>query len=71
MTCRTLDDFYHVDRRTFERQYKEILSGYREWDELDHADKWLVFPENICPNIAIDESRFCRRSHSGPVRFNA
>ena len=33
-TCRTLDDFYHVDRRTFEKQYKEILSGYREWGEL-------------------------------------
>ena len=45
VTFRTLDDFYHVDRRTFEKQYKEILSGYREWRDLDHADKWLVFPE--------------------------
>ena len=49
VTCRTLDDFYHVDRRTFEKQYKEILSGYREWRDLGHADKWLVFPENIGP----------------------
>jgi transposase len=56
VTCRTLDDFYHVDRRTFEKQYKEILSGYREWRDLGHADKWLVFPENIGPNVAIDES---------------
>jgi transposase len=56
VTCRTLDDFYHVDRRTFEKQYKEILSGYREWRDLDHADKWLLFPENIGPNVAIDES---------------
>jgi len=31
VTCRTLGDFYHVDKHTFEKQYKDILSGYREW----------------------------------------
>ena len=56
MTCRTLETFYHINAHTFEKQYKEILSGYREWDELDHADKWLLFPENIGPHLAIDES---------------
>lgn len=25
-------------------------------DQLWHADKWLLFPENICPKLAIDES---------------
>ena len=47
VTCRTLDDFYHIDCRTFDKQYKEVLSGYRSWSEIGHADKWLVFPENI------------------------
>lgn len=56
VTCRTLETFYHINAHTFEKQYKEILSGYREWDELDHADKWLLFPENIGPHLAIDES---------------
>ncbi len=56
MTCRTLEDFYHVDARTFEKQYKEILSGFREWDQLVHADQWLLFPDNIGPRLAIDES---------------
>lgn len=56
VTCRTLDDFYHIDCRTFDKQYKEVLSGYRSWSEIGHADKWLVFPENIGPNLAIDES---------------
>lgn len=54
--CRTLETFYHINAHTFEKQYKEILSGYREWDEPDHADKWLLFPENIGPRLAIDES---------------
>ena len=56
VTCRTLDDFYHIDASTFEKQYKDVLSGYRNWEELSHAEEWLVFPENIGPNLAIDET---------------
>ena len=56
MTCRTLETFYHIDAHTFEKQYKETLSGFRDWDQLDHADSWLLFPENIGPRLAIDES---------------
>jgi transposase len=56
VNCRTLEQFYHVDAKTLERQYKDFLSGYRTWEGLDHADKWLVYPENIGPNLAIDET---------------
>lgn len=56
MTCRTLEDFYGIDGHTFERQYKETLSNFREWDQLEHADKWLLFPDNMGPRLAIDES---------------
>lgn len=56
MTCHTLEDFYHIDGHTFEKQYKEVLSGFRQWDQLDHAEEWLLFPDNIGPRLAIDES---------------
>lgn len=56
VTCRTLEEYYHVNGHTFEKQYKEILSGFREWDQLEHADEWLLFHENIGPRLAIDES---------------
>ena len=56
VTCHTLEEFYHVDTRTFEKQYKEVLSGFRRWDQLEHADEWLLFPDNIGPRLAIDES---------------
>ena len=55
-TCRTLEEYYHVNANTLEKQYKDVLSGYRTWPELDHADDWLVFPENIGPRLAIDET---------------
>ena len=56
MTCRTLEEFYHIDCHTFEKQYKEVLSGFRRWEQLKHADQWLLFPDNIGPRLAIDES---------------
>lgn len=56
VTCRTLEEFYHIDSHTFEKQYKECLSGYRNWEQLEHADEWLLFADNIGPRLAIDES---------------
>ena len=56
MTCHTLENFYHIVRHTFEKQYKEVLSGFRKWDQLEHADEWLLFPDNIGKRLAIDES---------------
>lgn len=56
VTCRTLETFYHINAHTFEKQYKETLSGFRDWEQLGHADTWLLFPENIGPHLAIDES---------------
>ena len=56
VTCRTLEEFYHIDGHTFEKQYKEVLSGFREWDQLDHAEEWLLFPDNVGPRLAIDET---------------
>lgn len=55
MTCRTLEEFYRIDAHTFEKQYKETLSGFRQWEQLGHADEWLLFPDNIGPRLAIDE----------------
>lgn len=56
MTCRTLEEFYHIDGHQFEKQYKEVLSGYKDWDQFEHAESWLLFPENIGISLAIDET---------------
>ena len=56
MTCRSFEEYYHIDGHTLEKQYKEVLSGYRSWEQLDHADEWMLFPDNIGPRLAIDES---------------
>jgi len=45
-----------LNGRTLEKQYKEHLSGFREWIHLDHCEDWLLFPENMGPRLSIDET---------------
>ena len=55
----SLERYYYVDGHSLERQYREHLSGYYDWKETGegrHAEKWLVFPENIGPRMGIDET---------------
>ena len=52
----SLEKYYHINGDQFERQYKEHLSGFMEWEEASHASDWLVFPENFSPRMSIDET---------------
>ena len=56
ITARSLEIFYQIDGDLFERQYKESLSTYNSWDQVSHADKWLLFSENIGTHMSIDET---------------
>jgi transposase len=31
------------------------LSGFKDWDQKDHAEKWIIFPENIGRQLSLDE----------------
>lgn len=41
--------------KEFEKQYKDHLSGFHQWEQKDHAEQWIVFEENIGPHLSIDE----------------
>lgn len=46
---------HQLTPKGFEKQYKNHLSGFKDWDQKEHADRWLLFPENIGKQISIDE----------------
>lgn len=46
---------FKIDGDTLENNYKEHLSGFREWDQLAHADNWLLLVENMGEHMNIDE----------------
>jgi transposase len=43
-----------------EHQYREHLSGYRKWEQLPHAEDWILYPRNIGSYIGIDEVALSR-----------
>ena len=55
VSCRSLSTYYHVDGKQLEDQYRRHLSGFFSWDQLGHAEDWILFKENIGSHLSIDE----------------
>lgn len=39
-----------------EEQYAVHLSEFRDWNQLSHAEDWVLFPENTGSHLSIDET---------------
>uniref|UniRef100_UPI0040589808 ISAon1 family transposase n=1 Tax=Flavobacterium davisii TaxID=2906077 RepID=UPI0040589808 len=38
-----------------QRHYKKKVSGFNEWEQKNHAEEYLIYPQNIGEYISIDE----------------
>lgn len=47
--------YYQVKSKTLQKHYKHQVSGYHHWEQKQHAEDYLIFPENISDSISIDE----------------
>ena len=45
-----------VNGRSFTKLYKDRLSGYREWAQLEHAEEYVLHGSNIGEDLSIDET---------------
>lgn len=45
-----------LNGQTLRKQYKEKISGYRQWDQLEHAEEYILFAENLGENLSLDET---------------
>ena len=64
VTARSLSWTYMINANTFERAYKDTLSGYSTWEQKPHAVDWVLKPENIGPRVGIDETSFCHELYT-------
>lgn len=39
-----------------QQQYKDYTSDYRQWDQEEHADDWMLYPDNTGIHLRIDET---------------
>jgi transposase len=51
-----LGDYFKVSGKLLEEQYRDYLSNFHEWNQLEHACDWILFPDNISQYISIDET---------------
>jgi len=56
ISSNSLEKFYYINGNYFGRQYKEHLSGFSDWEQKEHANDWILFPENIGENLSLDET---------------
>lgn len=46
---------YGVDGRKFQRQYKQSISNFKNWEQKSHAEDWILYPENLSHQLSLDE----------------
>jgi transposase len=51
-------DFYGVNPKNLQRQYKDYLSDFNSWDQKKHAKDWLLFAKNSGKYLSLDETAF-------------
>lgn len=56
MSIKTIGELYSVDGELLSRQYKQHISGFKEWKLRDTAEEYVLFPDNIGTHLSIDET---------------
>lgn len=46
---------YGVKGEKFQRQYKKSLSDFKDWHQKQHAEDWILYPENLSEHLSLDE----------------
>ena len=54
-TITNIGSYYGVNSEKLNRHYKKKTSGFNDWAQKEHAEKYLLFEENIGSNLSIDE----------------
>jgi transposase len=45
-----------LNGQTLRKQYKEKISDYRQWEQLEHAGEYMLFPDNFGDDMSLDET---------------
>ena len=56
VSCFHLGNYFQVDGKQLQQQYKDHISNYKTWDQREHASDWMVFPDNMGMRLSIDET---------------
>lgn len=52
---KNIASYYGINSQKLRRHYKHKVSGYKQWEQLPHAEEYLIYPQNITDKLSIDE----------------
>jgi len=56
VSCKSLGTYYGINGKLLEEQYAFHLSDFMQWEQFDHAEDWILFPDNLGKYLSIDET---------------
>ena len=56
VSCKSIGEYFHIDGKELEEQYRDYLSDFHSWDQLKHANDWILFEENVGEHLSLDET---------------
>lgn len=56
MSISALAARHGLNGQTLRKQYKERISGYRRWEQEEHAEEYVLYPENLGEDMSLDET---------------
>jgi transposase len=54
-TMTTIASFHQISSEVLRKHYKHKVSGYSKWNQREHCESYMIFPENIGVVLSIDE----------------
>ena len=54
-TISNIASYYGVNSQKLQRHYKKKVSGFKDWQQLAHAEDYLIYPDNMTDKLSIDE----------------
>lgn len=45
-----------MDGKQLQEQYKHHISDYKDWNQREHAEEWMLYPNNTGVHLSIDET---------------
>ena len=46
---------YGVNGKKFRRHYRKSLSEFKDWNQKQHAEDYILYPENCLSQLSLDE----------------
>jgi transposase len=47
---------YQTNTKKLQSAYKQTLSGFDDWNQKEHASKWILYSKNLGKQLSIDET---------------